>query len=493
MATFKKTVRPAKAGGDKLGRWVLWLMAVLVIGYGVWFLNTHSLQTIKNRYKPLPEVDDNPYFAASLLLKSQGKQGIYVERHEADATLKQLWQDTDNASQKTAILHHIGDAQKNDLDKMVDWMQAGGHLVVFSQDNFEVGNEAAFEDYQDYENPLLIKLGIYNQYINDEFQTETNPTHSWSINPYQIPLKIGDAIVILNDEQKSVFNTDTFVKNYAAEVYDYQAVSHTMSKSEFDGRFAPLNDDEKGVFYQAIKANPNYFLPYGVMVDAKLGKGRLTVLDIDKPFNNPYGGGFDPTNNDDESSKAPQSRLSKLLLGDYGYGDLYYGGVASNDNGFLLNYLTIGRQEVLFVPAFERTPLSALIKKNLPFMLFAVVAMMALALLALPRQFGRHERILDDSDKNVLSYYTAIGQYLWASDLCEAQVAINRERLIEKIRAVLPSIHKVGDEDQLSHLIAKDCNLPPEVVFLALYGDWDNEREFVAMTRAFARVAKFYL
>lgn len=492
MAKFNKKPQK-KQGNDKLGRILLLVLAVLFIVYAIWFFNTHTLTTTKFRYSPIEEVSDNPYFAASLMLKEQGKNATFVRRNEADSTLRQLWQDTTTAKDKTVILHHIGAAQAGDVDKMIDWVQAGGHLIVFSQAVLEsdttIDEEDAFDTYQEYENPLLVELGIYNRAADEEYFYRAEED-KWSPDYYKQPIKLGGSVIVLNDESASQFVVDEFVKNYAATPYEYRALYPEIGEQEFNANFASLNDEQKTSLKQILQDKPTHFSPNAVMVDTKLGDGRLTALDIEHSFSNPYANGDE----EEDSDAKPQSRLAKLLTGGYyEYQGAYYGGISADDNAFLLNYLVADRQEVLFVPAFERTSLWTLMKKNLPFMLFAIFAIGVLALLTLPRQFGRRERILDDSDKNVLSYYTAIGQYLWTSDLCEAQVQVNRERLLEKIRAVLPAVHSVNDSDKLCHLIGKDCRLPADVVFEALYGDWSNEREFVAMTRAFARVAKFYL
>lgn len=502
MPPPKKTFRPRSTSpkkNDSSGRIMLLIIALLIIAYGIWFLSTHSLVTTNNRYTPIKETSNNPYFAASLLLQKEGKAAHYLKRELASAELKRIWQDTDSANKKTLILDRINDAQSSSLEDMIRWVQAGGHLVVHSQSLYVKGDDddgEGFERYLENENPLLVELGIYNISGNTkiEYPDLDADEYKWTVDGSQKPIKLDGAIAVLRENTQGAFVADEFVKNYNATLYNHKALYESMPEEEFNKNFAALTDVQRTTLKKVLQDNPKIFLPETVMLDARLGQGRLTVLDFRGSFGNPYSSGGYYEDEETEKTKDKDSRLAKLLMMDNFYrGGVYYGEIRANDNAFLLSYLAKERSEVWFVPPFEQESLWLMMKKNLPFMIFAIAMLSLISLLALPRQFGRVEKILDDSQNNSLAYYEAIGQYLWASDYCQVQVAGNRKRLLEKIYAKTPIVHGITDTEKLCHLIAKDSHLPAEVVHEALYGEWGNEREFVAMSRAFARLAKVYL
>ncbi len=475
-----------RAASDNIGKIVFALVLVLVMVYAVWFFSTHHKVTINDIYTPKPDVVKNPYFAATLMLQKQGKTGEYISPADADSRLEALWQDTTHAKSHTVIIEQMASTPEHQLERMVSWIQAGGHLVIYNQTTHYDDQE--WQDYVKNENPLMIHLGISSQFKRNNFEDNTLDLRYDSL-----PILIDNKVVVLRSNLDR-FNTKPFFDNYpdARWVYDYQAIGKGISQQQLYANFYELNTKQKQQLFEFSNKNIGYGNPSQVLVDVHLGDGRLTVLNDRIDFSNPWPDKYGFA----QSTKPadPNSpRVLQLLSGNI-RSTAYYGGITDADHAYFLSKLTQDSQTIWFVPRTFSDPkgFMGLMREHLPFVLIAVVLAIIAMLMALPRQFGRKQVIVDDSNRNLMLYFDGVGQYLWATDLCVAQVHTNRERLLEKIQARLPKVSR-ADNKTACQLIAEDANLPVSMVYEALYGEWQTQSEFVKISRSFALLADVYL
>lgn len=486
-------IKKRRSHSDNIGRAVLFVLAGLVLAYMAWFFATHKKVDI-DIYTPINEAKQNPYLAATLILKQQGKTGEYIKPTDASERLIPLWQDTQNAQGQAVVIENMGTVPPHQLEQMVAWIRAGGHLVIYSQAYFyEEGGD--WDTYAQRENPLMVHLGL-------SYRNSNAP--SLADNPLQLPehvmpIRMDNQLLIVSGALPWRFELGSFLDNYpdARPVQNYRAIGQAISNTQIASYFAVLDSTQRQQLMDLSANNPSYGDPAHALIDVYLGEGRLTVLNESIDFHNPWLLNQYQTVNERQNNQNPPDntpRLLKLWRGDgYTQSDVYHGGITSYDHAYFFRQLTKDSQTVWFVSRNLGEPMGilAILREHLLFVLIASVMAIAVMLLSLPRQFGRQLRLLDDSQTNLMLYFDGVGQYLWHTDLCVAQVAANRSRLFEKIEAKLPKIAVLGNE-ACCQLISEDSNLPASMVYEALYATWQNQSEFVKVSRSFAHLSAMY-
>lgn len=477
-----------KAASDRVGKIAITVAIALVLAYMAWFFTTHERVDTGVLYRTKSEAAKNPYFAATLLLNQQGRASEYIVPSQMDRRLKALWQDTKTANQYTIVLNRIHALSSSQLAEIEAWVQAGGHLVVFAQNSYN--DEMTQANYQQDENPILVHFGIQNIHQNMELVD-----NKLNLYPWHVAIRVDNQVLILPSDG-SRLDSSEFEKKYpkAHPVANYWALGGQVSLNQLSQDFYELEPSQKQQLFDFSKKNSNYSDPKRAIVDFYLGQGRLTVLNRSINFQNPWSNSYVLADTDAPKASSDEPRILRLLRGREADGKIYYGNINELDNAYMLSYLAKDRQTLWFVRGIsdESTGFMMLVADRLPFALAAFILAVLAMLFGLPRQFGRRQMIDDDSDRNLMKYFDNVGQYLWASDLCLAQVSANRERLQEKIRARLPRLQRL-DNQQACQLIAEDAKLPVCVVYEALYGTWQNQSGFVKISRSFALLANVYL
>ncbi|MFW2176990.1 MULTISPECIES: hypothetical protein [unclassified Moraxella] len=572
---------------------VLVAVALLIAGYMAMFFITHKKVADKPIYQLTAEANRNRLYASQLWLQQQHKK-VHVSKGEiAHQQLKQLWQQPASQAKNSAVLLlTVSKNQQADMDKMLAWVERGGHLITFSQSMLKVPNQSTTDNkdadkqaeaddltekqhrYQLNENPLLIHLGIVHQQrydahqdllseiaeTNSATQTGTQPSSASvtsatpkgcdKCNELQLASKVlmrlpmsserdidtpnGNFIgMVLNTKDLGGLVTEQFWQKFpkAKPIADYdwwKKSPQTQKDIQWQSVVNPLTTTEQRQFTTEVQNNPKISLPASeAILDVQMGQGRLTIINDNNVFINPKG--FDindlsdePNDKDDKSDKGNKSEtdeneaqasihlnLSPNVSSSPSkshVGQLlvqlpnYTANLAQMDNAYLLQYLLAKRGNVWLVPDIEVANLPTLLWQQLHWACLAFILLLVMGYLALPKRFGRTQVYQTDSQTNIFGYFDHVGQYLWQTDKAEQLVTANRERLLEKIVAYHPNLVKTVnvnvmqavDKLEVCRVVADTVGIGRSQVAVALYDPWQNEREFLAMSRQFAVLNQFY-
>lgn len=471
------------------GKVMLGVVVLLVLGFVAYFLATHERITTTT-FVPNKDARRHPFTALELILGNDTRQVAY---HKTMDEVPSLWADTDTARGKSVFLFGVDTAQSTQFDVMLNWVQAGGHLVLFSDSEFVSDDETVdknhenWQDYQTSENPLLLYLGIYNKALLD------GQIGTFGDFGDDVPLLLPHNRLIVFGGTDSVFVADEFLSTHKEHTpYDYTAHALVDKKSLSTLDVKGLSDGELSDVVLFAKLAKDTLNPRRAVFDTQFGEGRLTVLKARTMLKNPY-----PSEPADVASPSEVAKFKdkprwwRLLQNKDTHAYAYEGGLMYKDTAYFLEFLTQNQSEILIIEGVDKVGIVALMRQHTPFLVWSLVAGFFAILLRLPRQAGRREVLAKGDGSDVLAYLSGVGAYLWDSDLCAKQVSANRANLLDKIHVKLPAIHNASNEQKCT-LIAQDVHLPPETVYLALYETWGDEDEFVLMTQAFWQVAHAY-
>lgn len=530
-----------------IAKWII-LLGVVLVGFWVflWFKNHQAVY--RTEHLPLPEVKQSPFYTANFLLNTQNKNSELLGKAD-NGQLRQIWADTDTAKGKMMVIQHLEKGQDRDLNAMLSWVQAGGHLVGFSRDVLRAyancegyefceidseklnANPEFVSNYLDDENPLVLALGLAtlaSEFDSDKYNDEFYKLADTFGEGLPLRLPNNETIVVASERYgekylnhnflnklKATPNLDTAIikdldryEQYAPFAEQLKPIHYqllTDDKNENLKRLNGLTDKQKEQvlkYHQFDKAN---FSANRMLYDATLGAGRITIFTNDEWLSNPYPTGNGATteqassdtqtpDTQEKSAKPKDSPLwQKLTYSAYDDNSqlVYDGRLMTLDNAYFLNFLAKDANKVWFVANFESPPLSALLWRHLPFLLVAVGVSLLLLMLALPRQFGARVAYREDTAFNLFLLFEEIAGFLWRADQLQKQVDDSRKALLETIYTHLPTLNK-ATPSVLCATVAEHSRLDDETVYNALYGEWANEKEFIIIGQAFTKLARAY-
>lgn len=523
------------SGRFTLAKWLIVLAVVLGGLWGFYFFNNYKPVYITN-HSPKKEVNDSPFFTANFLLTTQGKTGKILGSAE-DSELRAIWADKDNANGKLIVIETIKPQQEKDLQAMLDWVAAGGHLLSFNKEylaTYQKDDNGDYDvedltEYLDSQNPLLLVLGIAREqqgyhYDYDEKWSEKERELVNKLNSDNVPALLDGVPIVLshsaNDgafvpfepffDQLKTTDDDTAHKwldryeqyqRYREQIVpiSYELLGKNSAQNAKNLANLPKYDQTNLLTIHQL--NDKLLSSKQAVYDVKLGAGRITILASSRMIGNPNAVKKDNLGNQDNKSNenASQAKNSQFWQNltrsswdwDYdGYG--YNGDLMSVDNAYFFHHLTANARQVWFVANFDRPTLGQLIWRHLPFLAVAVLVSLGLAMLALPRQFGAVQAVREDRAFNLFLLFEELAGFLWRADQLKKQVASTRTHLLDKIFAHLPTLVGVQNPNQICAIIAEHSNLDDDVVYQALYGEWANESEFLLVGQALTRLARVY-
>lgn len=474
-------------------KWLYIIIAIAVLGamaYAWWFFNNHhKVQTTS--YSPTAEVQANRYYTAQALLKDaktlQGESGR--------TRLMDVFGDTVNAKNEMVVIYDVTSSYKPHFDEMMAWVANGGHLVVFNKNILSDDIQKTDSDYQEGQNPLMGYLGIdYVAHDSNAFDDVKK-----TFNVFATPLSIDGEMMIVQDVNNMSnygwFSADEFFNQYP----NAKAINHQIYHQDSHALLANLNtnltNEQKEKIEHSLKQSKNtsgqsnLFHPNNALFDVMIDKGRLTILASDGFFVNPVSRGVD--NDTPQGMPMPSDwELLTDLDGDkhgvYGY----WGGLLRADNGELLRTLA-GERHTYLAPDVESTGFFVLLWRYLMWSVIGMVLTVGVCLLALPKRFGAKVVYETDTSRNIFGFFGHVGQYLWTSDGATALFTQNRHALIQTI---LAKEHiKEQTETSIAQAVSEKTGLSYDMVYEALYGTWEQESDFVRISRSFARLSRFYV
>lgn len=467
------------------------IIAIGVAGYAWWFLANHH--KIEERiHSPRPEVTNNRHHTAQALLS----RSELLRGERGRQAVMDKFGETATASRDILIIHEVGHGDKAHFDKMMGWVEQGGHLVVFSKAILD-NDKLMQSEYEQAQNPLMVHLGVsYVKHKQDYFDNKIN--HQ-KVNVSAVPFHVGGEMVILqNDKYYQRFGRfvyEDFLKKYPnAQVQNYRIYdeSHqllptinttlTTEQKISVGEFLTLGKQEDN--------SPILFNPDNFIFDVGVGKGRLTILADDEFVINPrHRLTSMSSHHDDKSDTDTNHDWALLTTGEQASSHGYYGGIMAGDNGEFLRLLA-GERVAFFVPDMVATDFFTLLWRHLTWTVVGMVLTVGVYLLALPKRFGAVKVYESDGSRNIFGFFGHVGRYLWASDGGEALFAQNRHTLIQSILAKEHMSEPTAVS--ISQAVSDRTGLSYGMVYEALYGKWADEQEFIRMSRSFARVSGFY-
>lgn len=428
------------------------------------------------------------------------------------------------------------------------------HTIRMQESDDDEEKAKALENYRFNQNPLLVKLGIISQVFDkydEKFRqpdTEnTDNSESEQISKSKLPTVDMDDIVFLrlpnpHEPNQSgtlaILNTNTdtrlqgqdFFRQYptAKKVADYTFVQNFDVDNPLvteNIQFSPVNnaltEKQYTILKESIQQRPeNYMPPDNALFDVYLGEGRITVLNNNRVFSNPDNDilesryeqyctkvQFEKIEFCQQAKEMNKKQLDMAsmpvpttweLLDTNPYSYYYSYNIAQHDNALILNYLVQQREHVWLIPDIEVFSLPTLLWRYMQWACLAFVVFLLMGLLALPKRFGLVRPYQTDSQQNIFGYFDHVGQYLWQNDQALALVTQNRQRLLEKIiarHAILSNQTPVGessDPNLVCQIVADELNMSRNAVAEALYDEWQNEREFLQISRQFAKINRHY-
>lgn len=458
---------------------------LIVVLYVWWFLSNHHKQNETILYTPNKDASSNRYFAAERLLGAKAKSLSGKNKQDA---LNELWnQDAHQAKNTAVVMYQVANSQTNTLDKMMAWVERGGHLIVANQYSLPSDKTAKDSTYQSKQNPLLVKLGIvYQEYGFDVLSEQKEFVY------YRVPLRLPNQQAVVVEGELGRFDTTTLKQQYPfVQLQDYHLFDHAGG---FDMLKQPaivnMTADEQTKMTAAFKQEKKLFDPNMALVDLSFGQGRLTVLSTAQMFVNPKVIHQKPKQQSDNKT-INQSNVWRLLTdrsSDKPYN--YQDGIVSAHHASFLKHLTDGRQSVYFVPDIESIGFFALLWRHLPWTIIGFGVLIVCGLLALPKRFGALMVYQTDTSRNIFGFFGHVGRYLWVSDKAVGLMSKNRQALLQTILAK----EQINDSSAqvVIPLISQKTGLSAGLVYDALYQDWQNQREFLRISRSFAQLVRHY-
>lgn len=514
------------------------IIALMVGVMVLYFFQTHERVIDTPKYNLTPKATANRFLASEKLLQAEHKKVTITKGEVAKTALDNLWlQPIRQAKHNAVILYSVSKNQEASIPDMLRWVENGGHLVTFSQDTMRYSDPDKSPDdedirqYEQSENLLLKALGIrhvQNERVKnttpdpteDKAESDSATADTSQSQPQRLAMnekvvmrlpKVTQGKIEPNVNVESVIHIDTdthldtaeFWQNYpnAQKWADYNwlndsgqlvAPNQTVLNTSEQQQLATYINQQKQKYNPSLKAED-------VMLDVKLGEGRITVLNSKYIFTNPSSYDLQKLANSQSSldkakakakDNATHSPLWQLLQNTYAVYDEKEN-VASLDNAYLLKYLMTDREQIWIVPDIDVPSLPVMLWRSAQWACLAFLLLLAVGMLALPKRFGRIRTYQTDSERNIFGYFDHVGQYLWQTDEAKAIFTQNRIRLIEQIIAKQPHFAKL-DPEQLCQAISEQLNIGKSAVKQGLYNDWNNADQFLQCTRQFAVIRQAY-
>lgn len=515
--------------------WVITLLLLLIVGYTIHFFLTHKKVSASPQYQLTATARKNPFFAMQQFLENDEKTVQVSDGESAHQRLKRVWQQSESQAKHSAVLLvNVTQDQTPDMPEMLAWVERGGHLITFAHDTLVQPSEQTDKDaqkeaqkdeqqrYYNNENALLTYLGIENREkaespeqilatikakmaetktTDNDKETKTNTVNLARKVVLHLPAQGHEQAVdvLLASYNEGKLNVDKFKQKFAQAkpVADYNALT-----AQHIGNL-PLKVDELAKLRQAVAKNPTEFAnAEQAMWDVKLGKGRITVFNDDRLFNNPnsyflLSESPNKVEEQKENAKNSFANPSPIVAGTFWQQltkDAIKPNIAELDNAYILRYLLADRDTVWVVPDVSVASLPVLLWRQAKWACLAVLVCLLMGMLALPKRFGRAQRFETDTQYNIFGYFDQVGAYLWQTDQAQALVAQNRTRLLDKIFALYPNLNaSIGQpsnqssrQAELCQTLAQDLGITPSAVALALFEDWHDDSTFLRVSREFA-------
>lgn len=435
---------------------VIFCVVCLLAVYG--FYRYQNLKT-QTHYKPIKAARKNPYYASIHWLAKHDKEAVFLQLYEGEDRLAKILDDG-LGKDKTVFLQS-SPAQSS--KQLLDWVRQGGQLVLYA------------------DNPMLQSIGIH-------FEDMDIVAKPLGLVSYAKPILLDNQVLVIGAFLDKI-NASTFVREQGASLVDHSALHSQMHPDDIT-KMLGIDPKQAQAMADFLKQNRTFYDGQSALLEAKLGKGRLVVLEDETLFFNPSPSSNNKPEAPNEAKAQQNNNRLWHLLQDEAKAELYEGGLANFDHAQLLLWLTKDSQKVYFVDSLEYRSLFGVITQRTPFLWVALALVLLALLFGQARQFGARKLPQDDSAYDFLLYFSKVGDYLWRVDACQGQVAKNRQVLLDKVQAKLGQL-PVRPDECCAYLYQR-TGLPAKTFYDALYQSYDNEEQFFRITCAFDEVHRLF-
>lgn len=411
-------------------RIVLWLLgAALLVGvswYGYWFASNYERHSKEVRTSVSPEARKNRFLAAELFLL-QGGQSVQSHSGRDIFSLAPTLEDTIFLGGNSQLF-----LQRNH-DALLEWVNAGGHLVFVPQSYDEDENEV--ERY-----PLLEQLGV-ELILLDEDEVEDEPESPCTEDDEgcddtassSSPESDGES----GDDEDGTKNRDNRVT----------AIFHASHPGEFKARF--LADrylyDAEGLAEVVVGAED-----YPNLLRFSLGSGAVTVL-------------------------SDMDLFSNDLIGEY-------------DHAYLFTRLVNTPGKVWIFYSADMPSLLALLWQRMPWLVLISVTLLLMAGWRMTLNSGPQLKPQYDARRNLLEHLDAAANYSWRVDKARQLVADNRTAVEHAWRRRHLQLNSM-ERRECCEWIGEKTGISASAVERTLYGEITSEQDFIRATAVLQRLA----
>ena len=479
------------------GRKIIWLAMVAILLFLAYVLfqkyhiDQQNFDTV-TVYTPKTVVKKNRYFAAKEML---GERAYILRGNQDSQKVEELLdEDAEFAQNHALMIYNFSSQKSSDHEKILAWVSRGGHLITASQ----VTLYDDLDSYQERQNPLLLTLGITYKFLDNNYSA-TQLDKNTSISKQITPLRLADGQTLLVEADWGIFDTSELLQKYPdVKLYNYAWFyqnANDMTLNYISPIDTGMSESESQKIWTVANKGHN-FSPDRALVDMSFGQGRITVLANQNMFVNPNL--YQNINQDDQLESPETSNTSKVMPSrtwqilteatDSKMHD-YQGGIVNADHAYFLKILT-GMRDVYFLPDIQSVSLLTLLWENMRLTMVGLILTIILALLALPKRFGRLKTYQTDISQNIFGFFGHVGQYLWVSDGAHGILQTNRESFIRTVIAKEQLVD--GTPAKIIEILNVKTALSTHLIQNALYDSWQNDEEFLYISRNFARLTQFY-
>ena len=413
---------------NKLSMLIIGLLISLIIGYGIYdFYQTHEYKekTIHTGYRG--EARSNPFYASRLFLK---RMGIPAETINSVQKLNVL-PDTDTVLLITTQRKTLSPERTQEL---IDWVQAGGHLIAQATRNWKYSGKQKKKSKQAQNDispdPLQRYMGV----------------RTGSRTPFEdlLDKAENDLIDELLDSAEDKKKTRLLRLKNAPEKLAIESQ-----------RFRPilLDDDVKDIT-EAIKIGNDNFI-----VRQHIGDGMITLV----------------------------SDLSFLRNRK----------IEAADHAEILWYLIHGLRpsleqpkDVWLIHNDEMPSLFTLLWQHAWTLMLSLLMLFIAWLMMSTRRFGPLIPKAEQNRRSLTEHITSSGNFYWKNNKQQTLIDSARQALVKRLTQVYPGWAQRSQQEQIK-LLAEQLSMTPDAVQRLLYAqDIEKADDFTQLIRELERIRK---
>lgn len=442
--------------------WVLVPMLLfLVISLGcLWFFHNFERKEITTHQGISPAARNNPLLAAEKFLLAAGYQAFSRRGME-------LFTELPSSEDAILIRYLPGGLSKSIQDNLVEWVTAGGHLLLVP--NPTTTNHPGSSN-------LLDQFGVrLKEKEEEDSDCGCPPKDEQTEDPSDITEQsenIGDTEQDITDETKGEADN---VKEAIVDTEDGYHPSKAIINLNVDGfpirieSFSPLllEDIEQSAVY---RIDGSYHIEYQEKEDQER-KDNFKEITEEGAWLLQY-----------ELGAGKITVFSEMTF-------IYNSHIGDNDHAFFLSWLIENTGNVWLLYATNVDSLFTILWDSFPLLWTSLFVLILLLLWRLQKRSGEPLRPRSEKHHNIMTHIDAAGHYNWRTDKLSAVIKSNRNILLQWLAG-----RKLGHRQELQGLeidiapLATKIGLSEAEIKQAFLRKIDSEQDLIKTSRAFQKI-----